>query len=1432
MKRILQLLFLVAILINSTLNAKTTVSKTLSFTKENKFYHLESESIKIDEAKETSILIALPFITTWETTSPNEVVKIPLSGSYTIDWGDGTTESLTDTAEHTYTTAGSYDVSINGAATKIDFKSLPHSKDKIKDIKQWGDITWGADLSFAFQACTKLNSTATDAPNLNNVTNMKGMFNAASAFNGDLSSWDVSSVTNMSFMFFKATVFNQDISSWNFSAVNNLFLFLEDATSVSTRNYDKLLRAWDAIALSLPSDVNIGNVSTLKHCTGAKARATLVGKKGWIIDDGGLDFSSSSAFITTWETTSSNEEVQIPMSGTSTVDWGDKTKPTEETGVATHTYKAAGSYNVSINGEATRIDFESLPHSKDKIKDIKQWGDLDWEANLTGAFFECTQLNSTATDAPNLSKVTLMTSMFWGATTFNADLSSWDVSTVTDMAQMFRLAPAFNGDISSWNVSKVTSMFAMFDKATVFNRDISSWDVGAVTSMQYMFEGATKFNADISSWNVSKVVYMHYMFQDATKFNADISSWDVSKVIRMHYMFNNASSFNRNLATTANSWDVSKVTNMSSMFSGASVFNGNIASWDVSKVTNMNRIFYEASAFNQDISSWNVSVVTDMSRMFQDASVFNATISSWDVSAVTDMQFMFHKASAFNADISSWNVSNVTNMSNMFHKASVFNRDLSASSTAWNVSKVTNMSYMFQDASIFNGDISSWDVSKVNNMQWMFRGASAFNQDISSWKVSDVIKMEVMFYEASAFNQDISSWNVSNVNNMSYMFFGASAFNQDLSSWDVSNVTNMSLMFYQASAFNGNISSWDVGNVTNMFGMLASNSAFNQDLSSWDYSAVTSLNAFIQEATNLSTKNYDKLLIAWASNASLLNNVNLGNVSTLKHCAGKTAKATLVAKGWTIGDGGLSTNCNTWSGTTDTDWATASNWSSGAIPTAANAVVIPNTTKKPVIDASTIALSKDVTILKEATLTVNSPGGLTISGNLNQNGTFTINSGGSLKVNGTSTGTVIYNRNLSTTNWYLVASPFAGETIENLRTNNSLAAGSDTNIGLASYNNTLNSNRWIYQNTSSTGNINVGQGYSVKLATAGNLSFSGTLNTVSKISTITQASSNFNLVGNPFTAYLNLGDFFADNVTDGILSEASAWFWDQSSREYETKTSGVDGNFEIAPAQAFFLSAGSASAVATFDIADITHQKTDNFQKQADTRPQIKLFVKEGKNTKYTRIFYIEGTTTSFDNGYDGTIFGGANNSFQLYTHLVANNNNSGQKLGVQVLPNSDYENMLIPLGLKADAGKKVTFSSESLNLPNGIKLFLEDKETNTFTRLDQVGTNYSFTPKITLNGTGRFYLHTSNSALSVNETSVLKNITVYKLNPDTLRITGLPIGTSSIKLFNLLGKHVLNTSFESNGSYNATLPKRTAGVYIIQIENEASKLIKKIILE
>jgi surface protein len=108
---------------------------------------------------------------------------------------------------------------------------------------------------------------------------------------------------------------------------------------------------------------------------------------------------------------------------------------------------------------------------------------------------------------------------------------------------MFDGASSFNQDISKWNVSNITDMECMFCRASAFNQDISKWDVSCVIDMNSIFWKASSFNQDISGWNVSCVTYMNLMFYEASSFNQDISQWDVSNVRSMFSMFQGSTTF-------------------------------------------------------------------------------------------------------------------------------------------------------------------------------------------------------------------------------------------------------------------------------------------------------------------------------------------------------------------------------------------------------------------------------------------------------------------------------------------------------------------------------------------------------------------------------------------------------------------------------------------------------------------------------------------------------------------------------------------------------------------------------------------------------------------------------------------------------------------------------------------------------------------------
>ncbi|MFK7833782.1 MAG: BspA family leucine-rich repeat surface protein, partial [Winogradskyella sp.] len=355
-------------------------------------------------------------------------------------------------------------------------------------------------------------------------------------------------------------------------------------------------------------------------------------------------------FITTWETTTTNETITIPTRAPGltydyTIDWGDGTTDTNVMGDITHIYTAPGIQTISISGTFPQIHFNGDAIDRDKILTIEQWGDIEWQA-LTQAFKGCSNLNITnpSIDTPNLSSVTNVSEAFRDATVFNGDITDWDVSTVTNMLRLFNNAINFNQDIGNWNVSNVVTMTRLFENATAFNQDIGNWNTSSANSTAIMFANATNFNQDIGNWDVSNVTDMNTMFGIATSFNQDIGNWDVSAVTNMNQMFYNAPAFNQDIS----SWDVSQVTSMIVMFFNATSFDQNIGGWDVTNVTNATSMFsgvtlsvanYEALLIgwnNQNLQP-NVTFSGGNSRYCsQEAQYARANMISTDNWTITD----------------------------------------------------------------------------------------------------------------------------------------------------------------------------------------------------------------------------------------------------------------------------------------------------------------------------------------------------------------------------------------------------------------------------------------------------------------------------------------------------------------------------------------------------------------------------------------------------------------------------------------------------------------------------------------------------------------------------------------------------------------------------------------------------------------------------
>ena len=583
----------------------------------------------------------------------------------------------------------------------------------------------------------------------------------------------------------------------------------------------------------------------------------------------------------------------------------------------------------------------------------------------------------------------------------------------------------------------------------------------------------------------------------------------------------------------------------------------------------------------------------------------------------------------------------------------------------------------------------------------------------------------------------------------------------------------MSQMFSEATAFNQDISSWDVSNVTNMQVMFYIASAFNQDLSSWDVSNVTFMQSMFR---NASAFNQD--LSSWC----------VTNISSEPSSFSKSSPLSDANKPvWGTCNSPVT---NTWKGTTNNNWHTAFNWSTSSVPTASQNITIPSGLTNYPTAISTVSFNT-MTLKNGATF---------ISGN------------------NTVTGAITYERNLPNTDWYLISPPVSGESMQDVISNHSLATGTGSNVGLANFINT-NSNPWNYKSATSTGALNAAQGYSIKLQAAADISFTGNANTSDVNYTVTGGNSNnFYLLGNPFTSYVNSTAFFTKNTAH--LSEQTIWLWDGTTYQTYNAVSPL----EIAPAQGFFVDIDDnvSNQNIVFETSNQSHQSTDTFMRETPIA-NFELSIESNDTKSATKVFYVAGKTTGFDNGYDSKLFSGLANSFSVYTELVGDK--QGEKLAIQTLDKDDTS--IIPVGVIANVGKEITFSLKSENLGEDVSIYLEDKLTEAFINVSE--TTYQATITEEAQTVGRFYIHTTGASLSTENLNT-NNISIYKSSFNEITINGLT-AEASFKMFSVTGKEVMQTKISLNGSAKVSLPSLSSGVYIIQLSTETGIINKKIIL-
>jgi surface protein len=191
------------------------------------------------------------------------------------------------------------------------------------------------------------------------------------------------------------------------------------------------------------------------------------------------------------------------------VDWGDSSTDTitaYDQSEVTHVYEATGTYTINITNEVRGWKFNDGGDEL-KILNISSWGEFNFTERDT--FRGCANLTSSATNVPTVSQQYFQR-QFMFATSFNGDVSNWDISGSTYTNMCFRGATAFTGiGISTWDMSNVIDISYMFYSATSFDQDLSDWDIGQVSNMSNVLRSVTlstaNYDATLIGWAAQSV---------------------------------------------------------------------------------------------------------------------------------------------------------------------------------------------------------------------------------------------------------------------------------------------------------------------------------------------------------------------------------------------------------------------------------------------------------------------------------------------------------------------------------------------------------------------------------------------------------------------------------------------------------------------------------------------------------------------------------------------------------------------------------------------------------------------------------------------------------------------------------------------------------------------------------------------------------------
>ncbi|NPD47757.1 T9SS type A sorting domain-containing protein [Lentimicrobium sp. S6] len=472
-----------------------------------------------------------------------------------------------------------------------------------------------------------------------------------------------------------------------------------------------------------------------------------------------------------------------------------------------------------------------------------------------------------------------------------------------------------------------------------------------------------------------------------------------------------------------------------------------------------------------------------------------------------------------------------------------------------------------------------------------------------------------------------------------------------------------------------------------------------------------------------------------------------------------------------------------WSGATNNDWNTSTNWEGGEVPsTLIDNVLIPNVSNDPVISSSGTGSCKNLTINNGAILTVNSGGSLITAETITNNGTINIE------------------KTITNDTWHLFGSPISSATA-NYFTGNFLQNWNESNASWSEI-------------TDQASSLTPGRGYGVYTTSKASLAFTGTPNTgnvsvsISYTSVQDSTRDGANLLGNPYPSSIDW---------DEVSGFGSVYYWDGDEYlAYPQTGSYGTGSRYVPPMQGFFIVVPDGDpSTFTFTNAMRTHSgATSYYKSDKSLQNGVLLSAKSGYRDDLLLIRYHPEASQVFDFDRD---------ALKLKAYISGKSEiwsfAGNDELSIDV--RNDIER--IPLGYKNNLNGN--YNIEVKEIGNIGSVELEDTKLNKFHNL--AASPYHFDWKTT-DSEERFILHLKATG---TEELVVQDVQVYTANGQVYVRMDDAEEFDEIMVYDLAGRLVYENNLSKQNLQSFDL-SHLQGAYLVQLVSSNGTLVEKVILE